>query len=341
MYREPTGGGYGSRVGRHPTAFSIMQTLILTQSEVRSALTMEAAVAAVEAAFAAHGRGEALMPAKVYLDLSRYDGDFRAMPAYAAGSAGVKWVNSHPRNPERHGLPTVLGMYILSDPASAVPLAVMDATWLTAARTGAAAGVASRHLARPGSHSAGFVGCGVQARTALAALRVVFGELEVLAYDQSRQAAEAFAAEVGGRAATAPEACGCDVVCTATPSRRPVVERAWIRPGSHINALGADGPGKQELDVAILRDARIVIDDLHQASGGGEINVPLAAGELTESAIHATLGEVVAGTRPGREGDEITVFDSTGLAIQDVAVARIVYDEAARRGLGREIDFLA
>ena len=318
-----------------------METLILTQSEVQAALTMEAAVAAVEEAFAAHARGETLMPAKVYLDLANYNGDFRAMPSYAPGSAGVKWVNSHPDNPVKHGLPTVLGIYILSDPVTARPLAVMDATWLTAARTGAAAGVAAKHLARPGSKSVGFVGCGVQAHTALAALRVVFDGLEVLAHDRRPEAAEEFAAEVGGRAATAAEACGCDIVCTATPSRVPVVERAWVRPGAHINALGADGPGKQELEVAILRDARIVIDDAHQAEGGGEINVPLSRGELSMEDVHAGLGEIVAGMKPGREGDEITVFDSTGLAIQDVAVARLVYDEAKRRGLGRKIDFLS
>lgn len=318
-----------------------MKTLILTQSDVRSALTMEAAVASVEAAFAAHARGETMMPAKVYLDLRKYNGDFRAMPAYAPGSAGVKWVNSHPDNPRRHGLPTVLGMYILSDPVTARPLAVMDATWLTAARTGAAAGVAAKHLARPGSKSAGFIGCGVQAHTALAALRVVFEDLEVVTHDARPEVAQAFAEAVGGRAAEAPEACACDIVCTATPSRSPVVRRAWIGPGTHINALGADGPGKQELEGAILCDARIVIDDPHQAEGGGEINVPLTRGEITMADVHASLGEVIVGSRPGREGDEITVFDSTGLAIQDVAVARIVYDTAVSRGLGREVDFLS
>lgn len=319
-----------------------MDTLLLTQSEVREVLGMEAAVAAVEQAFAAHARGETLMPPKVYLDLERYDGDFRAMPCYVAGSAGVKWVNSHPRNPARHGLPTVLAMYVLSDPVTAEPLAVMDATWLTAMRTGAVAGVAARHLARPDAATAGFIGCGVQAHTALAALRVVFGELEVLAHDRDQATAAAFADEVGGRAVTAEQTAGCDVVTTATPARQPVVRRSWARPGAHFNALGADGPGKQELDPELLKAAKVVIDDPHQAEGGGEINVPIRSGEMTLDDVHASLGDVVAGKAAGRAGaDEITVFDSTGLAIQDVAVARLAYDEAARRGLGRKIDFLS
>lgn len=319
-----------------------MATVVLTQSEVRAVLTMDKAVDAVEEAFAAFGRGEAQMPAKVYLDLPEYAGDFRAMPSYTSGSIGVKWVNCHPQNRARHGLPTVIGMYILSDPDTAEPLAVMDATYLTAARTGAAAGVASRHLARPDSKSVGFIGCGVQARTVLGALRVVLDDLQVVAHDRDGEVAEAFALEIGGRAASAEEAAGCDVVCTLTPSHEPVVERAWIRPGTHVNALGADGPGKQELDVAILRDAKIVIDDLHQAEGGGEINVALSTGELQIEDLYANLGEIVAGMKPGRQSDdEITVFDSTGLAIQDVAVARVVFEEAKRRGLGRSVDFLA
>ncbi len=150
------------------------KTIVLTQADVRSLAEMASAVTAIEGAFAAHGRNETQMPVKVYLDLPQFDGDFRAMPAYFGDSAGVKWVNAHPRNPERHGLPSVLGMYILSDPATALPLAVMDATLLTAIRTGAAAAVASKYLARPDSRSVGFVGSGVQAGTLLSALRVVF-----------------------------------------------------------------------------------------------------------------------------------------------------------------------
>jgi ornithine cyclodeaminase/alanine dehydrogenase len=317
-----------------------VKTLVLTQADVQSVIDMGETVETIEAAFAAHGRGETQMPVKVYLDLPEYEGDFRAMPAYYGGSAGVKWVNSHPRNPERHGLPSVLGMYILSDPATAVPLAVMDATALTAIRTGAAAGVATRYLARKDARTVGFVGSGVQARTLIAALRVDRPDLEIVASDLHAEAAEAFAAEVGGRAGSLEEAAGCDIVCTATPVREPVVRRAWIRPGAHINAMGADAHGKQELETAILLDARIVIDDWDQACGSGEVNVPLHEGLLQRGSIHAALGEIVAGNKSGRESaDEITVFDSTGLAVQDVALARLVYERARERGTGLEVQF--
>lgn len=316
------------------------KTIVLTRSQVESLVEMAEAVPAIEEAFAAHGRGDARMPPKVYLDLPEFDGDFRAMPAFFGRSTGVKWVNSHPLNPERHGLPSVLGTYILSDPATALPLAVMDATLLTAIRTGAAAGVASKHLARSDSRSVGFVGCGAQAHTLLAALRATFDDLDVVAADRSADAAEAFAEEHGGRVGTVEEAAGREIVCTATPSREPIVRREWIRPGAHVNAMGADAPGKQELDGRILRDARVVIDDWEQACESGEVNVPLHDGTLERKSIHASLGEVVAGKTPGRQGDdEITVFDSTGLAVQDVALARLVYDRARDRGIGLEIDF--
>ena len=319
-----------------------METLLLTQSDVRSLVTMDEAVGAVEAAFAAHGRGETLMPSKVYIDLEEYHGDFRAMPAYFSGSAGLKWVNAHPENPTKHGLPTVRGMYILSDPATAEPLAVMDATWLTAARTGASAAVATKHLARSGARSVGFVGSGAQARTLLAALRVVLDDFEIVAADLSSEAASSFAAESGGRSGTLEEAAGCDILCTATPSIKPVVERQWIQLGTHVNAMGADGHGKQELDPQILLDGLVVVDDIAQAKGSGEVNVPLSKGQLQLETLNLNLGEVVAGLKPGRTTEpQITIFDSTGLAIQDVALARVVYQAARNHGVGRSIDFFA
>jgi alanine dehydrogenase len=317
-----------------------MDTLVLTQSDIRAVVDMTAVVPAIEAAFAAHGRGETQMPVKVYLDLPQFEGDFRAMPAYMGDSAGVKWVNAHPRNPERHGLPAVLGMYILSDPATAEPLAVMDATLLTALRTGAAAAVATKYLARRGARTVGFVGCGVQARTLHAALSVVLEEFDVVAADASRAAADAFAAEVGGVAGDLAAAAGCDVVCTATPVHKPIIRREWVQSGAHINAMGADAHGKQELDTQVLLDARVVLDDWAQACSSGEVNVPLDTGALARDAIHGPLGEIVAGKLTGRAADdEITVFDSTGLAVQDVALARLIYDAARDRGVGLKVDF--
>jgi ornithine cyclodeaminase/alanine dehydrogenase len=320
-----------------------MSTLILTQSDVRALLRMEDAVPAMEQVFAAHGRGETIMPHKIYLSLDKnFTGDFRAMPAYFDGAAGVKWVNSHPQNPARHKLPSVMGLYILSDPATALPLAILDATALTALRTGAAAAVASRHLAKPSPKTIGLVGCGVQARTLLAAHRVVFGGLELRCADAFPEAADRFAHECGGRAVPIKEAAAADIVCTATPSRVPVVQREWVRAGAHINAMGADAPGKQELDPEILDDARIVIDDWEQATESGEVNVSLSTGRFAKSHIYGTLGEVVAGKLAGRSGaDEITVFDSTGLAVQDLALARVVYQAARDRKIGQQVDFLS
>ena len=316
-----------------------MKTLLLNREEVRSLLTMETAMEAVERALAAHGRGETIMPSKVYLPLEKYSGDFRAMPAYFEGSAGVKWVNAHPKNPAKHGLPAVMALFILSDPDTAAPLAVMDATLLTAFRTGAAGGVASKHLAKPSPATVGFIGCGVQAGMLLSAHRTLYPFRARMA-DASPEAADRFAKEGEGGVATVEEAAGCDIVCTSTPSRAPVVRREWIRAGTHINAMGADAPGKQELDPKILTGARVLVDDMDQATESGEVNVPLHAGDLRRDQISGTLGEVVAGARPGREGDEITVFDSTGLAIQDVALARRVYDEARSRGVGHGVEFL-
>lgn len=319
-----------------------MKTLVLTQSDIEQVVDMAAVVPAIEDAFAAHGRGETQMPVKVYLELPELQGDFRAMPAYIEGSAGVKWVNSHPFNPERFGLPAVLGMYILSDPATAQPLAVMDATLLTALRTGAAAGVATKYLARRDAGSVGFVGCGVQARTLHAALRTVMGPFDVVAADRSEAAARAFADEVGGTTGDLAAAAACDVVCAATPVRTPILRREWFRPGTHINAMGADAHGKQELETQVLLDATVVLDDWDQACSSGEVNVPLASGDLTRDGIRGPLGEIVAGTLHGRQSpEEITVFDSTGLAVQDVALARLIYETARERGVGLEVDFLA
>ncbi len=317
-----------------------MKTLILTRSEVERTATMSLAVRAVEAAFAAFGRGEATMPPKVYLPIEDHDGDFRAMPARLGSSAGIKWVNVHPHNRKRYGLPTVMGVYVLNDPANAFPLAVMDGTSLTALRTGAAGGVASKHLAGRSPRTVGFIGCGVQAPMLHDAHRVVFDDFESLAHDRNPRTAEEFAERIGGRAVSLEEAAGADIVCTATPSRTPFIKADWVAPGAHINAMGADAPGKQELELGVLKNAEVYIDDVHQATSSGEINVPLAAGDYEIAEIAGSLGEVVAGLLPRPRTETKTVFDSTGLAIQDVALAHAVYEAARSSGIGTEIDLL-
>jgi ornithine cyclodeaminase/alanine dehydrogenase len=301
---------------------------------------MEAAIPAVEAAFAAHGRGEAIMPPKLYLPLEKYQGDFRAMPAYLDGSAGVKWINMHPHNPVRHALPSVIGVYILSDPDTALPLAILDGTLLTSLRTGAAGAVASKHLAIKSPSTIGFIGCGVQARALLKAHRVLYGGFRALMYDVSPDAAKKLAEDEGGFPATADQAASCDIVCASTPSRKPIVFRSFVGISTHINAMGADAPGKQELDPKILAEATVVLDDVAQATESGEVNVPLHQGVYKREQIYGTLGEIVAGKKKGRVGTEITVFDSTGLAIQDLALARVAVEEARRRGLGLDVELV-
>lgn len=317
-----------------------MRTLVLTRTDVERVTTMDLAVRSVEAAFSAFGRGEASMPPKVYLPIEDHDGDFRAMPSRLGESAGIKWVNVHAKNRARFGLPTVMAVYLLNDPANAFPLALMDGTLLTALRTGAAGAVASKYLASKAPETVGFIGCGVQARTLEGTHRAVFGDFLGLVHDRNAETAKAFAAEVGARSVSLEEAASADIVCTATPSRLPFLRASWVRPGAHVNAMGADAPGKQELDAELLRSAAVFIDDIHQARGSGEINVPLSNGEFRIDEIAGTLGEVVAGSLPRPDATTTTVFDSTGLAIQDLALARAIYEAARAQSIGQEIDLL-
>ncbi len=311
-------------------------TLVLTRADVEALTDMPEAVRAVADAFIAHAQGHTRMPPKVYLPLPEHGGDFRAMPSFLDGAAGVKWVNSHPQNPSRHGLPAVMGIFILSDPATARPLAVLDATWLTAVRTGAAAAVASRALGRPEARSIGFVGSGVQARTMALAHQVTHPELRDLVFADLRpDAAQALAAAFGGRVGSIAEAAGCDIVCTSTPGAHPIIRRDMVRPGAHINAMGADAEGKQELETALLVACRIFVDDPAQAFHSGEVNVPLHEGALSEDAIAGSLGDVLADRTPGRASEtDITLFDSTGLGVQDLAVARLLVARARARQVG-------
>ncbi len=325
-------------------------SLVLTGSEVMQVLDMDLALAAAEDAFRAYGEGRVNMPPKAYLTLAQ--GDFRAMYGEIflslAHICGLKWVNVHPGNPAK-GLLTVMAKIVLNDPDTGMEFADLDGTHVTDFRTGAAGGLAAKYLARPEASRLGLIGAGAQARTQVAAVVKTRPIKEIVVYNRHLAHAQAFAEKIAAAygvqsrpVATAQEAVhGMDIVITTTPSTSPVVRREWVSPGTHINAIGADAAGKQELDPAILKAARVVVDDWAQASHSGEINVALAQGDIVQVDIYGTLGEVVAGKKAGRQTpEEITVFDSTGLIIQDLALGYAVYLRAKERGLGEEKDFL-
>ncbi|MDD5422460.1 MAG: alanine dehydrogenase [Candidatus Omnitrophica bacterium] len=317
-----------------------MKTLMIPRSRIVPVVNMRRAMNIIEDVFHAHGLGRVQMPAKIYIHLDKYHGDFRAMPAYIAGmeACGIKWVNVHPGNRSR-GLPSVMAVIIVSSPKTGLPLAIMDGTYITSLRTGAAGGIAAKYLARRRSSSAGFVGCGVQAANQFLALIEIFRLKTVDVYDTDRARAALFVkrtklAGLKFRICDNIEECvrGKDIVVTSTPSRRPIIDARWISPGTHINAIGADAKGKEELDPAIFKKAGIFVDDVIQASHSGEINVPIAEKMIKISDIRSTLGEVIAKKKKGRRSQEdITIFDSTGLAVQDVAVADYVYRSVLRR----------
>ncbi|PSP86857.1 ornithine cyclodeaminase family protein [Halobacteriales archaeon QS_4_66_20] len=319
-------------------------TRIISESCVRRIGDVAEAVDAVEEAFCRYAAGEATMPPKSYVDLADVDGDFRSMPARVGDGAGVKWVNVHPDNPERFGLPTVMGLVVYSDPESAYPLAVLDGTELTRLRTGAAAGVATRHLAPADASTLGIVGAGEQARTQLAAVATVRDIERVVVTDLDDAAVTAFvdhAAEAGfdAQRGSPQDVAACEIVSTTTPSREPILEAGWIPGGTHVNAMGADAAGKQELDPALLERAAVVIDDWEQCAHSGEINVPVAREGFTREDVAAEIGDVVAGETDGLR-PRTTVFDSTGLAIQDIATARRLYETAVEDGEGDLVEIV-
>jgi alanine dehydrogenase len=323
-----------------------MEMLWLTEEEVKSLLTMDESIIAVEKAFYDHGMGQTQMPPKSYLYFTRYDGDLRTMPAYLEGQdlAGVKIVNVHTRNQEI-GLPTVMALLVLNSSKTGAPLAVMGATYLTSMRTGAAGAVAARALARQNSQVVGMIGAGVQARTQLLGLSRQFQIEQVIVSDSSLERAQSFVDDIRPSlnceyltTARPEDACQCDILVTTTPSSRPVVQDGWINPGTHINAIGADARGKQELESSLTKRAKVVVDDLTQAVHSGEVNVPISEGVLAPKDIYAQIGEILTGKKEGRISDEeITIFDSTGLGIQDVAVGDAVYRKALNTGLGMKL----
>lgn len=326
-----------------------METLLLNRADVDENTQMAEVISAVEDAFEAYQTGRAQMPAKSYIDLPEYNGDFRSMPAYLdAGdwdAAGIKWVNVHPDNPDKFELPTVMGTVVYSDPETAYPLAIMDGTELTMKRTGAAAAVATNYLAVEDATSLGIIGAGVQSYTQVEAISQVRPIEEVVVSDLDEDAVarfiDYFDADFDVRAGTIPEAASCDVLSTVTPVESPIVSHEDVGEHTHINAMGADAEGKHELADEILLDAKLVIDDHAQTTHSGEINVPYNEGTLSDDDIYGQIGEIVVGEKDGRTAEDgVSVFDSTGLAIQDIAAAHVVYEHADDNDNGYPFDLI-
>ena len=288
------------------------------------AVPPERALEAVRDAFVAYARGEWSMPPKVYVP-AYPAGDFRAMPALGAGHAALKWVTSYPGNPAR-GLPTVTGLVLLSDASDGSLVAVFDAATVTALRTGAAAVLAAETLGA-GAGPAAVIGAGVNGRAA--ARTFVARGREVLLWDLDEQRAREAAEQLGaGVAASREQALAADVVVTVTPGHEPLFEPGSLRAGQHVSLMGADGPGKAEIAVEELVRTHVFCDDWEQASHNGELAHAVEAGALERGQV-TELGAVLAGDADGRRtDDEITTFDSTGLAIQDLAIALAALERA-------------
>ncbi len=326
---------------------------ILSGSDVRQAVTMSEAIQAVREAYVQLSAGQAVVPLRTPLPVDKLGGVTLFMPAYlaASDSLGAKIVSVFPGNAER-GLPTIHAVVIVVDAETGRPVAMMDGTYLTALRTGAASGVATDLLARPDARVAAVFGAGAQARTQLEAVCSVRAIEQVWVYDTATQALSGYVEEmrVRGRpippdvqAAPSPAHAvrHADVICTATTSRVPVFDDRDLKPGVHINGVGSYTPQMQEVPGPTVARATVVVDSRSASlAEAGDLIIPLNSGLLSGSGIRGEIGELAAGLIRGRErADEITFFKSVGVAVQDVAVATLVLRRAAERGLGTEVEW--
>jgi len=301
----------------------VAQVPVLDASTVLAAVTPSEAIERTRQAFERHARGEWAMPPKVYLD-SPPRGDFRAMPARGEGFSLLKWVTSFPGNSER-GLPVVTGALLLSDASTGELRAIMDCASVTSLRTGAGAAVSVQVLADRRARRVGVIGCGVNGAWAARCLAAI-GRGPGVCADLHRERAEALASELGWRVGERAEAAAQDVVVTMTPGVEPVILASDLRPGHHLAVLGADTRGKGEVELAALERCLLFCDEWQQASTGGELAAAVDEGIVSRDEV-AEIGEVILGRARGRRSpQEITLFDSTGLAIQDLAVALAVYE---------------
>ncbi len=320
-------------------------TLLLTRSDLAAILNPDDCRTSVEAAFRSYGEGRMDPPKS--LGFHAAEGTFH-IKAATADVFAAKINANFPGNPLRRGLPTIQGIIVLMDLERGTPLAILDSTLITTLRTAAATAVAASCLARTDAATLAIIGCGTQGRASLAALQLVRPLRTCCAYDAGDGAAARFAREMGEElgidvraAASIDEAvAGADIVVTCTTARAALLDVHHLRPGLFIAAVGADNPEKQELTPALLRETRVVADILDQAATMGDLHHALEAGTMTREDVHGELADVLCGRVAGRTADdEVFVFDSTGTALQDVAVSSLAYTRAVERGVGLEVAF--
>jgi alanine dehydrogenase len=324
------------------------KTLILSRTDMMGLVAPAEYVACVEQAYRMHGEGRYYMDPKGHIVLDQYPGEWEAMPSYIEEpeAAACKWVSIREQNRERFDLPTVFSILVYTHPETGFPLAICDGSYHTVMRTGAAAAVSAKWLARKDSKIFAIVGAGHMAEGTLETCKEIYPWEEVRVWSRSQQTLDHFLAEQQPKHESLEirpsldleqVVRGADVVVTVTPARGAIVEDEWISEGTHIAAVGADKGGDQELDPRILQRARIFVDDIRQCRTDGEINVPLTEGLIAEGDIAGEIGEVIAAKKEGRTSEsDVTVFDSTGIALQDSATVPLEYERALAAGVGIE-----
>lgn len=324
--------------------------LILNREEVASVLTMKDTIEAVEQAFRDLAQGKAEMPVRPTIRVPDPPGVINVMPAYLAtmGALGMKLVSGYPQNPSKFDMPTIQATILYSDCRTGKLLAIMEGGYITAVRTGAASGVATKYMARAESATVGVLGSGIQAGTQLEAVCAVRKIKSIKVFSPTAAHREAFAkrmsAQLGVDVAavdTAEKAVsGLDIVIAASSSKQPIVKGEWLAPGAHINGIGSHTTDARELDESAVKKSRVIVDSMDAAlREAGDLLMPIAEGVFGKEHIAGELGEVVLGKKPGRtRPDEITLFKSQGLAIEDVCTAKLVYERAKAQGKGTELN---
>lgn len=323
--------------------------LLLSREDVVKVLNMSDCMEAVEKAFAEMANGTAVLPLRI--NITPPDGLALYMPAYLKemGALACKVVTVYKDNPSQHNLPVTIGKVLLQDPDSGDVTCIMDGGYLTAVRTGAVSGVATQHLARETDNQVAAVfGAGVQAKMQLWAVSIARLLSKAYVYDISTEAADNFVSEMSGRLkieivkSDSPEemVSKADIICTATSSSNPIFTGSMVKDGAHINGIGSHTPAARELDTNIIKRSKLIADSREAClNEAGDIMIPIKEGEIDEAHIHADLGEIVTGQKEGRiDEHEITLFKSNGLAIQDAATAKIVYENALKNGVGSLVE---